>query len=428
MNYHQFIILFLLLPIILNQNFKEEQRKMLTKLKELLKSTYFPANKYKDYAINVESISHVYLDSISASNREQIKTRYKFPEAIINKLMAVLYSNHVSVYERIEYVKPTNITQKKAEYSRIIGFAKKIGNMVTFTVARGTTTANLIQKKEEFKKKVCWKTFIFFKKCEWRSEWKDRGYNNHELNMLQNALDIHNQISIRDKINSISYNDEIVISSSNSLYSLDGRLSMVIHINGQIAIYEKGRGQVGTFGVKSNNNNSPYTLRVKSDGNIVICNKYNVVVFETNTGGKGKYPFNLILSNDKNLVLLDQTNRPIWDRIGKFKDKQNLLLEDYRIESLNKQYYASIRHSKVGVFSSKTNEIVKEVKIKPFNKEGPHEAYIESDGNWVVRDKYFYVLFTSKNEKTGIAPFIFKVTDDGNLNVVDSKGTVVYST
>jgi tRNA A37 threonylcarbamoyladenosine dehydratase len=75
---------------------------MLTKLKELLKSTYFPANQYKDYAINVESISHVYLDSISASNREQIKTRYKFPEAIINKLMAVLYSNHVSVYERIE--------------------------------------------------------------------------------------------------------------------------------------------------------------------------------------------------------------------------------------------------------------------------------------------------------------------------------------
>lgn len=294
MNYQQFIILFLLLPIILNQNYKEEQRKMLTILKQLLKSTYFPANQYKDYAINVESNSHVYLDSISASNREQIKTRYKFPEAVMNKLMAVLYSNHVSAYERIEYVKPTNITQKKAEYSRIIGLAKKIGNMVTFTVARATTTANLIQKKEEFKKKDCWKTFIFFKKCEWRSEWKDRGYNNTELNMLQNALDIHNQISIRDKINSISYNDEIVISSSNSLYSLDGRLSMVIHINGQIAIYEKGRGQVGTFGVKSNNNNSPYTLRVKSDGNIVICNKYNVVVFETNTGGKGKYPFNFI--------------------------------------------------------------------------------------------------------------------------------------
>ena len=429
MNSQKIIILFSLLTYILTDNYKEEQRKMLTKLKEVLKSaSYFSPNQYKDYAKNVDSIAHVYLDSISTSNRNQIKTRYKFPEAVINSLMSVWYSNHVSAYEKIEYVKPTNITQNKAEYSRIIGFAKKINNMVAFTVAKASTTANLIQKKQEFRKKVCKKKFIFFKKCDYISEWKDRGYNEKELNMLQKALDCHNQISIRDKINSISYNDDIVISSSNNLYSLDGRMWMVIHINGEIAIYEKGRGQVGTFGVKSNNNNSPYTLRVRSDGNIVICNKFNTVVFETKSGGKGKYPFNLILSNDKNLVLLDQTNRPIWDRIGKFKEKQNLFLEDYRIESPNKQYYASIRDKKVGVFSSNNNAIVKEVKIKKFQKEGPHEAFIESDGNWVVRDKYYQVLFTSKNEKTGIAPFLFKVTDDGNLIVVDSKGTVVYST
>lgn len=57
----------------------------------------------------------------------------------------------------------------------------------------------MLHKKQAYKKKHCWTTWLLIEKCEMRTEFKDRGYTAHELNQLQTALDTHNQINIRQK-------------------------------------------------------------------------------------------------------------------------------------------------------------------------------------------------------------------------------------
>ena len=123
------IIFFSLIIISLNQDYKKEQRIMLEKLKKLVNSgpSTYNENQFKDYALNPKSNTEIILDIVSYANRHLIKNRYRFPNDVMDSIKAAFMSKEGTTYEKIDYKKP-KFTTYKAEYERIIGFAKKIND------------------------------------------------------------------------------------------------------------------------------------------------------------------------------------------------------------------------------------------------------------------------------------------------------------
>ena len=422
-------LFFSLIILSLNQDYKTEQRIMLDKLKELVSSgpSTYNENQFKEYAMKPHSTTEIILDIISYANKHQIKNRYKFPNEVMDSLQAAFMSKEGSTYEKIDYKKP-KYSLGKAEYERIIGFAKKINDQVAFSIANSYTTAAMIQKKQPYKKKECWYTFLWVKKCEWKTEYKPRGYTAYELKQLETALDTHNQISIRQKLNTIKVNDEIVISDKKKLYY--GMIALGIKENGIIAIYETssmygpGGKEMANFGFSGDVKNAPYTFRVKSDGNVVVHDKNEKVIWETHTSGKGEPPFNIVLTRDYNVILLDKNYKPVWDRAYKFGTKHALIPDDYRILSSDKKYYVAFKKSDFGIFSSKDDSLVRSIwKVKG---SAPFYAYLEKDGSFYIVDKEGNRGFKYENLRGGVAPFTFYIDNTGHFVIKDSKGKVIH--
>ena len=422
------IIFFSLIIISLNQDYKTEQRIMLEKLKKLVNSgpSTYNENQFKDYALNPKSNTEIILDIVSYANRHLIKNRYRFPNDVMDSIKAAFMSKEGTTYEKIDYKKP-KFTTYKAEYERIIGFAKKINDQVAFSVAHSFTNAQMLHKKQPYKKKHCWTTWLLIEKCEMRTEFKDRGYTAHELNQLQTALDTHNQINIRQKLNTIKHSDEIVISDKNKLYY--NMIALGVKENGIVAVYETssmygpGGKEMANFGFSGDVKNAPYTFRVKSDGNIVVHDKNEKVIWETHTSGKGLPPFNIVLTRDYNVILLDKNYKPVWDRAYKFGSKQALIPDDYRILSNDRKYYVAFQKSDFGIYSSSNDQLVRSIwKIKG---NGPFFAYLEKDGSFYIVDKNGSKVYKYENLRGGIAPFTFFVDHTAHFVIKDSRGTII---
>ena len=58
---------------------------------------------------------------------------------------------------------------------------------------------------------------------------------------------------------------------------------------------------------------------VKEDGNIIIVDYENGVVWESNIRDKGKAPYNTILTEDGIFILVDSKNKPIYDSKNRYK-------------------------------------------------------------------------------------------------------------
>ena len=58
---------------------------------------------------------------------------------------------------------------------------------------------------------------------------------------------------------------------------------------------------------------------VKEDGNIIIVDYQNGVVWENNIRDKGKAPYNTILTEDGIFILVDSKNKPIYDSKNRYK-------------------------------------------------------------------------------------------------------------
>lgn len=82
---------------------------------------------------------------------------------------------------------------------------------------------------------------------------------------------------------------------------------------------------------------------VKEDGNIIILDYQNGVVWENNIRDKGKAPYNTILTEDGIFILVDSKNKPIYDSQNRYKPYNYILVQEYRIYSENSNYYALIQ-------------------------------------------------------------------------------------
>lgn len=56
----------------------------------------------------------------------------------------------------------------------------------------------------------------------------------------------------------------------------------------------------------------PFSLILKQEGNLVICDCKEEKIWESNTAMQGKSPFQLIMQDDGNLVIYDACGSAIW--------------------------------------------------------------------------------------------------------------------
>ena len=143
-------------------------------------------------------------------------------------------SNQDEVIEIINFIKPNINSNGTSTYERLIGYATRIDNVVVFVVAKAYTQCGFVQQRQMYRRRKCrgW----IFKRCRYVNEWRDRGYTAYELNQLSLALDVHNQVSIKNKINSINP-VEIIITDQSKLYSASRRYSVGVKPNGIVAMY-----------------------------------------------------------------------------------------------------------------------------------------------------------------------------------------------
>ena len=101
----------------------------------------------------------------------------------------------------------------------------------------------------------------------------------------------------------------LVLMSKNQAYFA------MVQPNGEFSIYVSGHFVASnkiwyTKDIKKGI--GPYKLCLKTDGNLVMVDNKEVVIWETGTNGTGKTPFQLILQDDGNLVLYNGSGSPVW--------------------------------------------------------------------------------------------------------------------
>ncbi len=101
--------------------------------------------------------------------------------------------------------------------------------------------------------------------------------------------------------------------------SNNGKYFAIMQGDGNFVLYSvKGQnGRNRDFPIwASNTNNKPRTAPVRvvmqHDGNAVLYDSKNKVLWASNSNGKGRPPYNLVMQDDGNLVLYDTSNSPKW--------------------------------------------------------------------------------------------------------------------
>jgi len=75
---------------------------------------------------------------------------------------------------------------------------------------------------------------------------------------------------------------------------------------------------VGVWATGVHNNPLPYSLRMQTDGNLVIYDGKNAKVWSTSTNGRGVGPFRLVLQDSGILSVFDAKDTVTWTS-GRFQ-------------------------------------------------------------------------------------------------------------
>ena len=410
-----------LIVAISSTNIYNEQFQMLNKIKSFLQYQSYNGAHFSNYAKNIQTSVDLFKDTVTHADREKVIQRYQFPPEIMKGFESAFMSKSGQVVELINFKKPQVNSQGTSTYTRLIGYAQKIDNVVAFVVAKAFTQCGFVQKKQIYQLKKCKKRFLRRRKCWYEKEARNRGYNAYELNQLSIALDTHNQVKIKEKINGINPT-EIIITGQSKLYSASRKYSVGVKPNGFVAMYVYGR-EDGGFGKTFNEAYGPYSFRVKQNGDIVIQNDRGSIFWSAGTAGLGQFPYTMILTEDKNIVVIDSTNKPIWDRAYKYGHLNCVLIQEYKLLSKNKKYYAEVKNGSIQVFEKSSKKVVS--KVGNNSSYGYFVAYLEKDGKLIIENNGNIIY-----RGNSIGPkdeYRFKVTDDGKLAIVNGSGNAVFT-
>ena len=405
---------------ISSTNIYNEQFKMLTKIKSFLQYNTYNYGNFNRYAKDIKTTVDLFKDTVTHADKDRVIQRYQFPNSIMKGFESAFMSNQGQVIEIINFSKPSVNSKGTSTYERLIGYATRIDNVVAFVVAKAYTQCGFVQQKERYRRRTC-SGFWPFRSCRYVNDWRDRGYTAYELNQLSLALDVHNQVNIKNKINGINP-VEIIITDQSRLYSASRRYSVGVKPNGFVAMYVNNI-ESGGFGKTFDQSQGPFSFRVKQNGDIVVQNERGTVFWSANTANKGKFPFTMILTEDQNIVVIDSTNKPIWDKSYKYGHRSCIMIQGYKIVSENKQYYAEVRNGAIEVINKKDKKVVS--RVGTTYGYGNMVAYLENDGKLIIEanDRAIY----TGNSLGGKSEYRFKVTNEGKLAIVNGSGEIVFT-
>ena len=410
-----------LIVAISSTNIYNEQFKMLTKMKSFLQHNTYNYGAFNNYARDIKTTVDLFKDTVTHADKDRVVQRYQFPNSIMKGFESAFMSNQGQVIEIINFKKPTVNSKGTSTYERLIGYATRIDNVVVFVVAKAYTQCGFVQQKERYRTGCCLIKIFRRRSCRYANDWRERGYTAYELNQLSLALNTHNQVNIKKKIEGINP-VEIIITGQSRLYSSSRRYSVGVKPNGFVAMYVNNY-ENGGFGKTFDQSQGPFSFRVKQSGDVVVQNDRGTIFWSANTANKGKFPFTMILTEDQNIVVIDSTNKPIWDKSYKYGHRSCIMIQGYKIVSENKQYYAEVRNGAIEVINKKDKKVVS--RVGTTRGYGNMVAVLEKDGKLVIEanDRAIY----TGNSLGGKSEYRFKVTNEGKLAIVNGAGQIVFT-
>ena len=192
-----------LIVAISSTNIYNEQFKMLTKMKSFLQHNTYNYGAFNNYARDIKTTVDLFKDTVTHADKDRVVQRYQFPNSIMKGFESAFMSNQGQVIEIINFSKPSVNSKGISTYERLIGYATRIDNVVAFVVAKAYTQCGFVQQKELYRTGCCLIRF-FWRRCNYEYRKRNRGYTPYELNQLSLALNTHNQVSIKNKIDSIN--------------------------------------------------------------------------------------------------------------------------------------------------------------------------------------------------------------------------------
>ena len=325
---------------------KEEREKMIKVLKENLKKVpdEVPDENLR-FLRNPVSTAIIIVDYAPIGDLNIIKKKYNFPDEVLQAFRKVYKLKGVVGYSQID----EKIMKGNSMVYRFFGVGKRSDDKIIFTIVEDITRSELIPRYERVQREKCSK-ILFWEDCHTITEYIAKGYTTNDLDEIKKGLEIVSSIGIKKKIFGLKKEFVIVLTNNNEMYSLSGQKALRIE-NGLGIIFsvkdreiiKKGVQAFTVFGQISDPERGPYSLVVKEDGNIIIVDYENGVVWESNTRDKGKAPYNTILTEDGIFILVDSKNKPIYDSQNRYKPFNYILVQEYRIYSENSNYYALIQ-------------------------------------------------------------------------------------
>jgi len=204
MIYRIFLKLLFLIGIVTSMDIKTEQIKMLDKIKSLFPNNTYNKAHFNKYAKDIKTTVDLFKDTVTHADKDKVVQRYQFPNSIMKGFESAFMSNQGEVIEIINFIKPNINSNGTSTYERLIGYATRIDNVVVFVVAKAYTQCGFVQQKERYRTGCCLIKIFRRRRCRYEYRWRNRGYNAFELNQLSLALNTHNQVSIKNKIDSIN--------------------------------------------------------------------------------------------------------------------------------------------------------------------------------------------------------------------------------
>ena len=178
---------------------------MLTKIKSFLQYNTYNYGNFNRYAKDIKTTVDLFKDTVTHADKDKVVQRYQFPNSIMKGFESAFMSNQGEVIEIINFIKPNINSNGTSTYERLIGYATRIDNVVVFVVAKAYTQCDFVQQKELYRIRFCCPIrFSMRKRCRFEYRRRDRRYTAYELNQLSLALNTHNQVCIKNKIDSIN--------------------------------------------------------------------------------------------------------------------------------------------------------------------------------------------------------------------------------
>ena len=221
-------------------------------------------------------------------------------------------------------------------------------------------------------------------------------------------------------------------SSGDYLMSPDRKFYFSLLHDGNLVLYKSGDfnpnyiiWQSGTAG----KGYAPYRVTMKSDGNLVLSDSRNSIIWSSNTATQTLNQ--LRVTDSGQLLIVNPSGSPVWSQ-GNANPTSRMpdalwhigtLQQNQYLQSQNENFYMYLHdNGNLVMYASKDFNISKAIwESNTINKGvGPYICKLQSDGNVVIYDSRSTAIWATDTDRKGPVPCRFVMQDDGNAVLYDA--------